>query len=121
MKKQNMFYILIVFTLFLGGCKYDFVLPETAPPVTPGGDEISFQTQILPILSSKCLLCHNTQAPVMTSSAAYSQLVPKYVNAASPASSKLYTIPTSGTHGGKFTTAQAALVLQWITEGAKNN
>lgn len=118
MKKRNIVYILILFALLISGCKYDFVLPEAAPPV---GEPVSFSTQILPILSSKCILCHDKQTPVMTSGVAYSQLVPKYVNTANPASSKLYTIPTSGTHGGKVSAAQGALILQWITEGAKEN
>ena len=121
MKKQSIFLILILLSLFLNGCKYDFILPPEVPVVTPGDQPILFSTQILPILTNKCILCHSTQAPTMGASVAYAQLVPKYVNTASPASSKLYTVPTSGTHGATVSAAQGALILKWITEGAKNN
>lgn len=121
MKKYSIFLILVLFSLFLNSCKYDFVLPVEVPVVNPGGEPVSFSTQVLPILTDKCILCHSTQAPTMGAAVAYAQLVPKYVNTASPASSKLYTVPTSGTHGATVSTAQGALILQWITEGAKNN
>jgi hypothetical protein len=121
MKKYSIFLILVLFCLFLNSCKYDFVLPVEVPEVNPGGYPVSFSTQIQPILTDKCILCHSTQAPMMGSGVAYTQLVPKYVNTASPASSKFYTIPTSGTHGATVSATQGALILQWITEGAKNN
>ena len=121
MRKYSIFLILVLFSLFLNSCKYDFVLPVEVPVVVPGGDPISFATKIQPILTDKCILCHSTQTPTMGAGVAYAQLVPKYVNTASPASSKFYTIPTSGTHGATVSAAQGALILQWITEGAKNN
>lgn len=121
MKKHSIFLILVLLSLFLNSCKYDFVLPVEVPVVTPGADPISFTKQIVPILTDKCVLCHSSQAPTMGASVAFAQLVPKYVNTASPSSSKLYTVPTSGTHGGSVTATQGALILQWITEGAKNN
>lgn len=121
MKKYSIFLILVLFSLFLNSCKYDFVLPVEVPVVNPGGQPVSFSTQVLPILTDKCILCHSTQTPTMGAAVAYAQLVPKYVNTASPASSKFYTIPTSGTHGATVSAAQGALILQWITEGAKNN
>ena len=121
MKKYSIFLILVLLSLFLNSCKYDFVLPVEVPVVNPGGEPVSFSTQVLPILTDKCILCHSTQTPTMGAAVAYAQLVPKYVNTASPASSKFYTIPTSGTHGATVSATQGALILQWITEGAKNN
>jgi hypothetical protein len=121
MRKYSIFLILVLLSLFLNSCKYDFVLPVEVPVVTPGSDPISFSSKVLPILADKCILCHSTQAPTMGASVAYTQLVPKYTNTASPSSSKLYTNATSGTHGGTVSAAQGALILQWITEGAKNN
>jgi hypothetical protein len=120
MKKHSIFLILILLSLFLNGCKYDFILPEVVTPPDNGGQPISFAKQIVPIFASKCTLCHNTQAPIMTADVAYSQLVPNYVNTASPASSVLYVNATSGTHGGTVSATQAALILKWITEGANN-
>lgn len=121
MKKHLIFVILVVFTLFNSACKYDFILPEEVPVIDNGGKPISFATQITPIFAEKCTSCHDKQAPVLTAAAAYSQLVPAYVNTGSAAGSKIYTVPTSGTHYAKFSATQAALILAWITEGAKNN
>jgi hypothetical protein len=121
MRKQSIFLILILLALFLNGCKYDFILPVETPPIDNGGEPISFATQIVPIFTEKCNSCHNSQAPMMSASAAYTQLMPAYVNTASPASSKLYVNAGSGSHYAKVSSTQAALILQWITEGAKNN
>ena len=120
MKKYSIFFILILFSLFLNSCKYDFIIPEVVPPIdttTP----ISFASQIVPIFASKCITCHNAQAPVMTADVAYAQLVPNFVNTGSPSSSKVYINASSGNHYAKVSGTQAALILAWITQGAKNN
>lgn len=117
MKKYNVFFVGILFLLFISSCKYDYILPEVVAPV----NDVKFSTQIAPIFAEKCVSCHNQQTPVLSADVAYSQLVPNYVNTTSPESSKIYTVPSSGTHYAKITAAQAALILQWIKEGAKNN
>jgi hypothetical protein len=109
-----------LFALLLVGCKYDFILPEEVAPID-NTNPISFATQIVPIFAEKCTSCHNTQAPVLTAAVAYSQLGSTYVNTASPASSKVYINATSGTHYAKVSASQGALILAWITQGAKNN
>lgn len=121
MKKQSIFLILILLALFLNGCKYDFILPVEVPPVDNGGQPVSFATQIVPIFTEKCIECHKTQAPLMNADIAYNQLVPKYVNTSIPASSKIYSVPSSGAHYARTSAVQSALILKWITEGAKNN
>ena len=107
--------------LSLGSCKYDFILPVETPPVVPGEEPIAFATQIVPIFAEKCNSCHNSKSPILTANVAYAQIVPAYVNTATPASSKLYVNSASGSHYAKVSATQAALILQWITEGAKNN
>ena len=121
MKKLSIFLILILFGLFLNSCKYDFILPVETPPSDNGGEPISFATQIVPIFTEKCNSCHNSQAPMLTASVAYAQVVPAYVNTTTPSGSKLYVNAQSGSHYAKVSATQAALILQWITEGAKNN
>lgn len=121
MKKRAIFLILILFSLFINGCKYDFILPVETTPINNGGQPISFATQIVPIFADKCITCHNTQAPLLTADVAYAQIMIKDVNTASPASSKLYINASSGNHYAKVSATQAALILQWITEGANNN
>ncbi|HAH22233.1 MAG TPA: hypothetical protein DCL77_00415 [Prolixibacteraceae bacterium] len=122
MKRHNIFLILILFALTFSGCKYDFVLPEVVAPIT----SVSFATDVAPIFSTgnKCTSCHTTggtQAPDLTAANAYSQLVPAYVNTADPASSKVYINASSGNHYAKVSATQAAIILKWITDGAKNN
>jgi hypothetical protein len=121
MKKNTIFLILILFSLFIYSCKYDFILPEVVPPINPGGDPISFSTQIVPIFAEKCISCHSTQSPRMNATDAYSQLVPNYVNTGTPETSMIYTVSKSGQHYAKVSATQSALILAWITEGAKNN
>ena len=121
MRKYSIFLILVLSSLFLNSCKYDFILPPVVPVVPPGTPPVSFSTDIIPILTAKCILCHSTQTPTMGASVAYAQLVPKYINTTTPASSVFYTNSTSGTHGATVSAAQGALMLRWITEGAKNN
>jgi len=120
MKRRNIFLILALSSLFFTGCKYDFILPvPPTPPVDNGGNPISFSTQVVPILAEKCVSCHATQAPLMNAAVAYAQLVPQYVNTASPESSKLYINASSGNHYAKVSASQAAIILAWIKEGAK--
>jgi len=120
MKKHSIFFILILFSLFIGGCKYDFVLPEVVPDIDQD-EPISFSSQIVPIFAEKCISCHDAQSPMMGANVAHSQLVPKYVNTANPASSEIYTVATSGNHYAKVSATQGALILKWITEGANKN
>ena len=120
MKKHSIFFIITLLALSFGGCKYDFVLPEKTTPIDNGGQPVSFSTQIVPILTDNCISCHDTKNPVMLSGVAYSKLVPAYVNTTTPSTSVLYVNAKSG-HYAKVSSSQAALILQWITEGAKNN
>lgn len=123
MKKRSIFMILIVLSLFVGGCKYDFILPDYVPPVKSG---VSFSNQVATIFSTgnKCIECHKPggQTPDLTAGNAYSQLGSKYINTSSPETSLLLTHPGSSTHTQRALTAsEAAIILTWIKEGAKNN
>ncbi len=64
--------------------------------------------------------------PDLSTGNAYSSLnSSRYINTSNPESSLIYTHPnpanTSEHSQKKYTEAQAALVLTWITQGAKNN
>ena len=129
MKKSPIFLILILIALFLNGCKYDFILEEQSSTAPPSSGPVSFSTQISPIFSTgnKCTSCHNTggQAPDLTPAKAYASIVPSLVVLDNPSTSIIYTFPNpanSAVHSWKkYTSSEAALVLQWITEGAKDN
>jgi hypothetical protein len=123
MKKSPIFLILILFALFMNGCKYDFILPKEVPVIT---GPVSFATQVAPIFSSdKCTDCHNGgQAPDLRAANAYAQIVPALINSATPESSLIYAFPApaTATHTWKkYTAGNAAIVLAWIKDGAKNN
>ncbi len=126
MKKRTIFLILILLSLFIAGCKYDFILPVPGAPVPTGG--VSFASNVAPIFSTgdKCITCHKPggQSPDFTAANAYASIVPNLVNTGSPDQSLIYTFPgpTTGTHTWKKLSAgEAAIILQWIKEGAKNN
>ncbi len=125
--KKILFVILVLLLIYsLDGCIYDFIAPEKTTPVDTTAT-ISFASQIQPIFTENCILCHKTGnlTPDLTSGNAYNQInSSKYINTASPAQSLLYRRITSGggfTGHKTVTSAQAALILAWIQQGAKNN
>jgi len=123
MKKHTIFLIFILFSLFIAGCKYDFIMPVEVPPIT---GTVSFSTQVAPIFSAgtKCTSCHNTggESPILSAASAYASIVPGLINSAAPETSKIYSIPGSSSHAWKgYTAGEAAIILAWIKDGAKNN
>lgn len=128
MKKNIVFLVFILFSIFITGCKYDFILPEEVPVIDNGGEPISFASQIVPIFSAnnKCTSCHQSgglaNPDLGTASSVYANIVPAYVNTTAPETSKIYVNSVSGNHNNtKVTALQAQLILTWITEGAQNN
>ena len=113
----------------MNGCKYDFILPEQVTTAVNTGQPVSFSTQIAPIFSAgdKCTACHKTggQSPDLTSANAFAQITSKVLNTGSPEASLIYVYPNPSNSAAhtwvKYTAGEAALVLQWIKEGAKNN
>ncbi len=107
-------------------CYKDVTVPTTAPEVTK---DISFSTDVLPIFTSNCASCHSTggQAPDLTAANAYNSVTGgDYLDLSTPTNSELYmrmaglgsegVMPPSGANP-----ANAATVLAWIKQGAKNN
>ena len=118
--KNSIYKLILVFVgvMFMAGCEYEFI-PNL----------ISFSGKIVPIFTTgnRCTSCHGTGGtpPILTAAQAYNEIISMgLVNTADPASSKLYTyvkIGTSPHAWKKYSNSQAAQILQWITEGAKNN
>jgi len=122
MKKHLFFTLMVVFTLgMLTSCQYDFYVPEL-PDIDPEVD-VSFSQEITPIFSAKCLNCHGGNIPPdLRPENAYASIVPARVNLDVPNDSKIYTKPLpDGSHAAKYSDAEAALILTWIEQGAKNN
>jgi hypothetical protein len=71
---------------------------------------------VQPILSSRCVQCHpNAGEPSLKT---YSDTM-KFVVAGNPSSSKIVSKTSNGTMKPYLTTAQAATIKQWVTDGAK--
>jgi mono/diheme cytochrome c family protein len=127
MKKRTILFVLILYTIFLNGCIYDFVAPEKDLNPVDTSVVISFAAEIQPAFTANCILCHKTggTSPDLTAGNAYASInSSKYINASSPAQSLIYRrSSTSGGFSGHptLTSAQAALLLGWIQQGAKNN
>lgn len=86
----------------------------------------SFATDIIPVFNASCNMsgCHSAGHTVVDLSPenAYASLFAKgMIDLSTPENSKLYTKLLSGTHDGRSTSAQQALILQWISEGALDN
>ena len=125
MKKRLIFLFTVFLSLLVTGCRYDFILPV---PETPVEGDISFASQVEPIFytGNKCTSCHKTggQSPNYTTGQAYASIVPNLVNLAKPDQSIIYTFPgpTTPTHSWKKLSAgEAAIILEWVKQGAKNN
>ncbi len=132
MKILKLFLMLVLIIFLFSECRYSFIVPEEIPvidPNDPNAPQVSFTNDILPIFTNgnNCTACHNTGGtpPDLTVGKAYASLNSKrFINTATPAESKIYQyIETStSTHTRKkYTPAQAALVLGWIQQGAKDN
>lgn len=116
--RKNILYLLMGFigAIFLDSCNYDneeelFGTPE---PI----DEVSFITDILPIIQTRCALsgCHVTgaQSPDFTVT---SNIFDRADRIKSRTSSG--TMPPSNATG--LTIEQITLIAQWVDDGAPNN
>jgi len=129
MKKRSLFLILVLFTLAISSCKYNFIVPieEEVPVDTiPGDQPVSYATEIQPIFTAKCVDCHKAggTAPNLVAGSSYNQVVPANVNLSKPEESEIYAFPSPTTTKHtwkKYSSSEANLVLTWIKEGAKNN
>jgi hypothetical protein len=128
MKIFKLLFAVVAVTLVLSGCKYDFIVPEDVPdPDDPNAEQVSFSQEILPIFSAhSCTSCHDTggQMPDLTAENAYSSInTTRYINFDTPEESLIYTRPHPSNTGSHptYSEAQAAKLLLWINQGAKNN
>ena len=118
----------VIPVLFLGlfllfGCeKYSFG-PPILPPKT-----YSFQTDIQPIFTSKCIGCHGSgkQQPTLQDGLSYASLTGGgFISSDpenSPETSILYQQITTGPgHTSILNDLQKLSILEWIRQGALNN
>lgn len=120
--RNSILLLVVMVSVLVGGCKYDWIMPEVIPDIDPEVP-ISFTQEILPIFNQRnCTACHDgSPAPDLREATAYSSIA-SFINISTPDQSTLYTVPhPDGSHPVKYTAAQAALLLAWIEQGAENN
>ncbi len=120
MKKIGFFALILL--LGMSACEWETIVPVV---IEEQEDPVSFSTQVAPIfVEVNCISCHNGgMAFDLKADKSYESLVNGgHVDTANPAGSGLMVIIDEG-HGtaGNISAAQKALILQWITEGAKDN
>jgi len=131
-KKKLTILCLIVITqvlLILKGCTKTTTVPiDNSPAITT---TVSFSKDIQPILTKSCALsgCHSgTIAPDLSAATGYDALInANLVNTTTPANSVVYlwltgkeAIPMPAGAANNPSKINA-LMLAWITQGAKNN
>jgi hypothetical protein len=121
------FIVAVVFTI--AGCyKTTTVIVDNSPAIT---ETVQFSKTIEPILTQSCAAsaCHGGNvAPNLTAANAYNSLTSgNYITTSNPASSEVYlwltgkksaTMPLGSANNPSNINA---LILAWITQGAKNN
>ncbi|MFC0875723.1 hypothetical protein ACE01N_03970 [Saccharicrinis sp. FJH2] len=122
MKKISIIFSFIIMLGFVA-CEYTDIIEDDGSGSVP--ESVSFSADIEPIFTTQsCTNCHpSMKKPDLSAGNAYESIMDLgLVNTSNPAESELYTKPSpDGSHGAKYTSAQAKLVLAWIEQGAKNN
>ena len=114
--------LVILGTVFLAACTSKTIVPI---PVVTG--PVSFSTDVIPVFSSNCAIsgCHvaGNIAPDLTASKAYNSLMTmNLVDTVHPNQSVIYLKISTGTMNQYIKTpVNQQIILNWITQGAKNN
>ena len=120
----------VILIAMVTGCKQDVTL--TLPSTETITDTVFFSKGLQPIFTAKCALsgCHvdGGQAPDLELGKAYSTLTSgNFYDTTAPKSSIIYkrltgaSAPAMPVSGSNNPDNINALVLAWITQGAKNN
>jgi hypothetical protein len=119
----NTLIVLIGGIIFMASCTDKYITkPYVAPP--PPGYQYSLTKDVQPIFNDKCVRCHTTEAipPDLSSGNSYASLTSlNLVNTGNPTGSVIYKKMNGGSMAAYCTQEDANIVLQWITQGAKNN
>jgi len=117
--------VVLAVIILVSSCQYKWIVEPVVPPPDPE-DTISFSLEIVPIWGDQnCTGCHNggSTQPDLRPDFAYNSITSLgLVDTADPSASKIYYYPLpEGDHYAKYTSAQGALVLVWIEQGAIDN
>lgn len=116
--------VLVGIVSIAASCQYKFIVEPVVPPPDPE-DTIYFSQDIVPIWDEQgCTGCHNGgTSPDLRPENAYNSITSTgLVDTEDPPASKIYYYPLpDGTHYKVYTSAQAALILVWVEQGALDN
>jgi hypothetical protein len=94
------------------------------PVVIPDTD-LSFETDIQPILTAKCVECHPPSKSLDFNPAfAYDAIVPEFAteaDSANPQGSKFYQKLAGSSHAPRTSDVEKQKFLKWISQGVPNN
>lgn len=114
-----LFFTVVGISLIFNSCEKKFIDLSSPPSGT-----LHFSTDIVPLLANKCTSCHNStgQSPSFEASVAYDNVI-ALVNTTTPESSTIYIHITENPnhHGGGVFQTEGDKILDWITQGAKND
>lgn len=110
----------LIIVVVFASCEKEYV---PAPPPVVG--DVSYQSDMQPYFDAKCTSCHNGGGiPLnLEASVSYDNLNSGgYIDLSNPSNSSLYTkIAPGGSMESYSTSAETAMTLTWIEQGAKNN
>jgi len=111
---------------FMSSCEKEYFEPAPPEPIDTSStpDTASYSLEIQPYFDANCVSCHGgVIAPNLSSAVSWAELTNgNYIDLAVPANSLLYVkINVGGSMEQYSTSTDTKNVLQWITEGAKNN
>jgi len=121
--RSKLLFQLIFLLGTLASCTKDTSKPIVLPSTTSA---VKLSTDLQPIFTSNCAIsgCHdgNNMPPDLTSGNSYIGIMNAgVVDTIDPANSIIYKKINTGSMSGYANPTFASKVLQWITEGAKNN
>ncbi|MGB8491421.1 MAG: hypothetical protein WCE64_10210 [Bacteroidales bacterium] len=90
--------------------------------VTDPDQQVSFQGQVQPIFTAKCITCHKgSRNPDLREGNSYASLTSGGFVTKPAEDSRLYRQVTSQGHTSLTTDVQKQIILNWIDQGALNN
>lgn len=119
----NLLIVLIAGVILMASCTDKYITQPSVPPPPPGY-QYSLTKDVQPIFDAKCVNCHKGGAipPDLTPGKAYADLFSmNLIDTINPANSMVYKKMYNGSMAVYCTQQDADVVLQWITQGAKNN